>query len=297
VSPTRPTRAGWNELLQFEQHLRNGVSRAGLETHDTELASLLLRIGRRRRSRGEMAVPQAAANEPGTLLDIARIGSSVAILRIARPAKLHFQAGQHVKLGLPGAGKNPYTIASAPSDPYLEFCIERVPGGRLSTQLYALEAGARLTLDDAAKGDFVLEPGAALHLMIATVTGISPFRSMLREAAAKNAWSRFVVLHGASFADELVYRGELEALAERFPEYVRYIPSVSRPEDPRNRDFEGRSGRLTAIAPGVVKELLAGQGEGVARIQVYACGHPEMVQAMHTSLGALGLSVVSEVFD
>jgi ferredoxin-NADP reductase len=260
-----------------------------------ELASLLLRIGRRRKRRGESAAvqqPATKAVEPGTLLEIERMGSSVAILRIARPEGMRFQAGQHVKLGLPGAGNNPYTIASAPSDPHLEFCIERVPGGRLSTQLFALEAGARLTLDTTAKGDFVLEPTADVHLMLATVTGISPFRSMLREAAAKNAWSRFVVVHGASFADELVYRDELEELAQRFAQHVRYIPSVSRPDDPRNRGFEGVTGRITALAPGLAQELSQG-----AQLQVYTCGHPEMVQGVHEALGALGLSVASEVFD
>ncbi|HET8935475.1 MAG TPA: FAD-binding oxidoreductase [Polyangiales bacterium] len=287
----------WNELTQFEQQLRNGVSRTALDTHDVELASLLLRIGRRRKSRGETAAvqqPTKKAVEPRTLLEIERVGSSVAILRIAKPSGMRFQAGQHVKLGLPAGGKNPYTIASAPSDPHLEFCIERVPGGRLSTQLFTLEAGARLTLDTAPKGDFVLEPSAAMHLMVATVTGISPFRSMLREAAAKNTLpsARFVVLHGASFADELVYRSELEALAQRFPQHLRYIPSVSRPEDPRNQGFEGATGRLTALAPGLAQELSQG-----AKLQVYACGHPEMVQGIHETLGALGLPVASEVFD
>lgn len=284
----------WNELAQFEQHLRNGVSRTALDTRDVDLASLLLRIGRRRRQRSESAavqLPAKKAVEPGTLLEIERVGSSVAILRIARPDGMRFRAGQHVKLGLPDAGRNPYTIASAPSDPHLEFCIERVPGGRLSTQLFALEAGARLALDAAPKGDFVLEP-ADVHLMLATVTGISPFRSMLREAAAQNAWSRFVVVHGASFADELVYRAELEELALRYPQYVRYIPSVSRPEDPRNRGFAGATGRLTTLAPGLAQELSQG-----ATLRVYACGHPEMVQGVHQALGAIGFSVASEVFD
>jgi ferredoxin-NADP reductase len=286
---------GWNELAQFEQHLRNGVSRMALDTRDLELASLLLRVGRRRKQRSIAPQPHMTARntvEPGTLLSIERVGSHVAVLRIARPEGMRFQAGQHVKLGVPGGGKNPYTIASAPSDPDLEFCIERVPGGRLSTQLCALEAGARVVVEATAKGDFLLERAADVHLMLATVTGISPFRSMLREAAATNVWSRFVVLHGASFADELVYRAELEALAKRFPQHVRYIPSISRPDEPRNLGFEGLTGRVTTLAPQLARELSGG-----GRLQVYACGHPEMVQGVHETLGALGLSVASEVFD
>jgi ferredoxin-NADP reductase len=331
MNPPRPSNSAlWDEVTSFERELRKGISGASLETRDPELARLLSRVGRRRVSRGNQSsrgatardvahVPatlptlptapklptlptaveaptkatSAGAAEPGTVLNVARIGGSVAILQVARPSGMRFRAGQHLKVSIPGSARRPYTIASAPSDPHLEFCIERVPGGRLSTQLYGLQAGVKLDIDPKPKGDFVLQQGADVHLMLATVTGISPFRSILREAAAQNSWSRFVVLHGASFADELVYREELEALAARFPQHVRYLPSVSRPSDLRNRGFAGLKGRLPALAPALVRELQAtGQ-----RIQVYACGHPEMVQAIHNDLGAQGLPVASEVFD
>lgn len=279
--------------------MRQRASRTRFETTDPELASVLSNISRRRRERGGSAHRELkrsgdarSRTNAGTLLDVQRVGTGVAILRVARPEGLQFRAGQHLKLGFPNGASNPYTIASAPSDPHLEFCIERVPGGRVSSQLFELEPGAHLRVDKP-KGNFVLEPAADIHLMFATVTGISPFRSMLREAAATNVWSRFIVVHGASFADELVYRTELEELAEHYPQHVRYLPSVSRPTDPRNRDFDGLSGRLPALASDIVQELQP----TTMRVQVYACGNPEMVQAIHTTLGAMNLPVVSEVFD
>jgi ferredoxin-NADP reductase len=206
---------------------------------------------------------------------------------------MQFRAGQHLKLVFPNGAKNPYTIASAPSDPHLEFCIERVPGGRVSAMLFDLKPGTHVQVDAKPKGSFLLQPSADVHLMFATVTGISAFRSMLREAAAQNQWSRFVVVHGASFADELVYREELEELAKRHPQHVRYLPSVSRPTDPRNRGFSGLTGRLPALAPALIRELQASS----KRMQVYACGHPEMVQAIHVLGAERGLPVASEVFD
>lgn len=262
-------------------------------------------------------VPERAAQaQPGSVLAATTVGAgAICILRVARPAGLSFRAGQHIKLGLPDSAgsegpKNPYTIASAPSEPHLEFCIERVPGGRLSPRLCSLQPGARVSLDERsqAKGDFLLAPDADVHLMFATVTGISPFRSMLRDVAARGAWSsRFVILHGASFGDELVYQEELQALAQRFPQRVRYLASVSRPSDPRNRGFSGLSGRVANLAPGLASELMrelaAGGHAGghpsnvPSRIQAYACGNPEMVTQVHRALGALGLAVRSEVFD
>ena len=303
----------FKDLLAFEQRLRTGAPRRDRlpNTENVELSGLLQRIARRRQARSGVAapvlVPRAAASQstpgalgrdgaaPGSVLSITHPAAEVCVLQVARPAGFEFLPGQHVKLGLPSGPKNPYTIASAPSDPYLEFCIERVPSGRLSPSLFALQVGARLALGGKASGDFVLAPQVDLHIMLATVTGISPFRSMLRQAAAQRTWpGRFIVLHGASFADELVYAQELQSLAEQFPQQLRYMPSVSRPADPRNRDFTGVRGRVADLAPTLVSELQARQP---GRIQVYACGHPEMVAAAQQTIGALGLPVLSEIFD
>lgn len=299
MNPPSSGQSIWDEVRSVEHSLRKGAARARMEASDPELASIFTNIGRRRRNRGE--TPQTAPRtaqpagraDAGTLLDITRIGTSVAILRIGRPAGVQFRAGQHMKLVFPNGAKNPYTIASAPSDPHLEFCIERVPGGRVSSLLFDLQPGAHVQVDAKPKGSFVLEPSADVHLMFATVTGISAFRSMLREAAAQNRWTRFVVVHGASFADELVYRDELEALAKRYPQHVRYLPSVSRPSEPRNAGFKGLTGRLPALAPALIRELQASS----KRLQIYACGHPEMVQAIHTLGAQLKIPVASEVFD
>ena len=292
----------WDHVRSVEHALRKGAARARLEASDPELASVFSNIGKRRRDRGEAPQAQpgtqttgqpAVRADAGTLLDITRVGTSVAILRVARPAGMQFRAGQHLKLLFPNGARNPYTIASAPSDPYLEFCIERVPGGRVSGLLFELQPGAHVQIDAKPKGTFLLQPSADVHLMFATVTGISAFRSMLREAAATGQWSRFVVVQGASFAEELVYREELEALAKSHPQHVRYLPSVSRPTDPQNRAFQGLTGRLPALAPAIIRELQASS----KRIQIYACGHPEMVQAIHVLGAELGLPVTSEVFD
>lgn len=305
LKPPESQRSGqsiWDDVRSFEQALRKGAAQARLQARDPELASIFSSVGKRRRSRGE--TPQIQLGKPattqhvgradaGTLLELERVGAGVAILRIGKPAGMQFRAGQHLKLLFPNGAKNPYTIASAPSDPHLEFCIERVPGGRVSSMLFELKPGAHVQVDAKPKGSFVLQPSADLHLMFATVTGISPFRSILREAAATGRWSRFVVVQGASFAEELVYREELEALAKAHPQHVRYLPSVSRPTDPQNRGFSGLTGRLPALAPALIRELQA----SAKRIQIYACGHPEMVQAIHALGVEHGLPVASEVFD
>lgn len=296
------------------QRLRRSAVQAVTQAQDPDLVRLLAHVAARRQARvpasggcdvardsspaqsvaARAAFETRAGAAPGTLLDFQRVTDAVRILRIGRPRGFDFVPGQYVKLGVPGGGRNPYTIASTPDDPHLELCIEQAPGGRVSPQLFALQPGARVLLDARARGSFTLVASARIHVMVATVTGIAPFMSMLRHAERRNAWpGSFVVLHGASFADELAYRSELETLAARLPDRVRYLPSVSRPADPRNGSFPGATGRL----PEQLTRLLAELGRTTAGLQVYACGNPAMVATVQTQMRARGVPVAGEAFD
>ncbi len=227
---------------------------------------------------------------PGRLIELERVGPDIGLLRIGKPTGLTFTAGQYLRLGLTGVRRAKFTIASAPHDPYLEVCVEAIPGGRLTPRLLALGPGAVLDVESSAKGSFVLDRAGSVHLMIATGTGIAPFRSMVRDALHRGLPGTFVVLHGASFADHLPYRDELAALAASDTR-LTYVPTVSRPDDPRNRGWTGATGRVDALA---VEMLPTVAGPGT---RAYACGLGAMVSAVTSALKANGLKVSSETFD
>ena len=96
--------------------------------------------------------------------------------------------------------------------------------------------------------------------MVATVTGVAPFVSMLRywlEGPADDR--RMYVLEGVSFIDEFGYDEELRALAARHPN-VRFVPTCSRPDDPRNAGWTGQTGRVHTIVEHYVREWAARAG-------------------------------------
>jgi ferredoxin--NADP+ reductase len=293
-----------DEAAAVGRRLQRSAAQAVVQVQDPDLLRVLSHVAARRRARvapddaprvhPTTAAPRALpTGAPGTLLDARRVTDAVRILRIGRPPGFAFVPGQHVKLGVPGGGRNSYTIASAPDEVHLEFCIEQAPGGRVSPRLFALRPGDPVRVDGPAKGSFTLVASARLHVMVATVTGIAPFTSMLRHAERRNAWpGSFVVLHGASFADELAYRDELESLAARFPDRLRYLPSVSRPADARNRGFDGATGRL----PEQVASLVASLGRGTTGLHVYACGNPDMVATVQAQMRARGVPVATEAY-
>jgi ferredoxin--NADP+ reductase len=190
-----------------------------------------------------------------------------------------FQPGQYMTTGVYAEGKleqRPYSVASAPrvagTDGY-EFYVRLVPILRFTSLLWRLPIGHRMRMIGP-KGKFMLEPDdARTHLFVATGTGIAPFISMMRETMADGHPRRTVMLHGCSYVEELGYRELLEGW-ERDGSYpLHYMPTVSRPNDPRNAGWDGRTGRAEAVVGSVCQDL----GLRPERTVVYICGNPEMI--------------------
>jgi ferredoxin-NADP reductase len=190
-----------------------------------------------------------------------------------------FAAGQYMTIGVFADGKlwqRPYSVASAPgragTEGY-ELYVRLVPVIRFTTLLWRLRVGARLRLIGP-KGRFMLEPDdRRTHLYISTGTGIAPFLAMIRETQQAGKPRRTAVLHGVSFAQELGYRDLLETLERDGTYPLRYVPTVSRPRDPRNAGWTGRTGRVEAVVADVCHDLHLTAGHTV----VYICGNPEMI--------------------
>ncbi len=223
------------------------------------------------------------------MLAVTEVGPDVRILSVVRPAGLTFAAGQYLKVGLAGHRRASFSLASAPHDEELELCIERVPGGRLTPLLFQVGAGDRLEVTDRAKGSLRLDPSASTHLMIGTATGIAPLRSMVRDALHRGLPGRFLVLHGASHADRLAYRHELEALAADHDQ-VEYVPTVSRPDEGRSAGWTGARGRVDEQVRSVAATL------DPSSTCVYATGNSAMIASVRSLLDPPGVEVRTESF-
>ena len=131
-----------------------------------------------------------------------------------------------------------------------------------------MRAGDDVYLRRSAKGRFLLDAHTRDHLMIASVTGVAPFVSMLRDLVRNGESTRRVFfLHSASEPAELGYVEELAALSESLP-WFDYIPTVSRPW--LAPDWLGERGR----AEDVVRKYADARGFRPGCATVYCCGNP-----------------------
>lgn len=237
--------------------------------------------------------PAAETGAPGTVLEYHQVTPDLIRFRLAKPQGFVFLPGQSVRLEIDGTRRR-YTMVSAPHEPALEFFVELVPGGRMSERLRAIRPGMQVTVQGDAKGGIALDEGVRRHLMLSTVTGVNPFISILRDAVHRGRTDLGIVLvQGASYADEFGYREELEALAAAHPDLVSYIPTVSRPLEPRNAGWQGATGRADAL----IDEVIGRHGLSPADTTAYACGNTGMVKTAAERLGAAGYGVRTETYD
>ncbi len=206
-----------------------------------------------------------------------------------------FKAGQYITIGSHGL-ERPYSIASAPYESLVELFIEYIlpeHGGKLTPHLWAHKEGDEVSMRPRAKGIFTFQPQYKDHVMVSTVTGVAPFVSMIRQYLHDGLEGhRFFIMEGASHMNEFIYDGELGGLAEKYPDSIVFLPSVSRPKEALNAEWTGLTGRINTL----VEDHLEKWGLKKENTLVYTCGHPMMIEDVKERLTPKGWSVQEERF-
>ena len=203
-----------------------------------------------------------------------------------------FEPGQYMTIGVFVDGRivqRPYSVASAPvdaGDTGYEMYLRLVQGGTFTPVLWDLPVGHRMRMIGP-KGKFMLEPSDdRVHLFVSSGTGNAPFIAMMRQMLADGRPRKAVFLNGVSYARDLGYRDLVEGWESSGEYPVRYIPTVSRPNDPANADWAGRTGRVETIVGPIFDELGLRPDDTVA----YLCGNPDMIIAAEQTLLGLGMT-------
>ena len=202
-----------------------------------------------------------------------------------------FEPGQWVNLLLPivvgegdrdaeGHAKRSYSIASPPDgSPRFDIAVTLVRDGPGSTWLHAAQPGAVVTAIGP-QGFFTRPPAAAPpSLMIATGTGITPMRSMLRAALAAGSRAPTWILLGVRHEDDLVYGDELAALAAANP-FVRFEATLSQPRGA----WPGRRGWVQTHVRELWEALSAVARDSGQVPHAYVCGLERMVGSVRDLL-------------
>lgn len=166
----------------------------------------------------------------------------------------------------------------------VEIAVSYVPGGAATALFEGLDEGG--TIDASGPfGRFCLMPADAnrRYLLIATGTGVTPYRAMLPqlETLIRERGIEVVLMFGARTPDELLYGDEFRAFADRQPNF-RFVPCYSRelPVDPHPDTRHGYVQQfLDEFAPNGESDI------------AYLCGNPNMVDTCFEALKTHGLPI------
>lgn len=201
-------------------------------------------------------------------------------------APFRFEPGQWVSLRLPLLDdhhrplRRSYSLASVPDGTgRFELVVSRVEGGRSSQWLHEAPEGTQLEVKGP-QGQFLFAPEPSPSLLVATGTGVAPFRGMVRLALAAGGDEPLWLLAGFRTLDEALYREELEALSRGHPRF-RLELSLSRP----GQGWGGRTGYVQGHVAELWREL-----SRFGRAQAYVCGVKKMLGEVREVLrGQLGV--------
>ena len=183
-----------------------------------------------------------------------------------------------------------YSIASPPNgDRQFALCLNRVQDGFMSNHLCDLSPGSKLSFQGPF-GNFIFRPPMRDTLLIATGTGIAPFRSMLHWLLAeesrhqhKQVW----LLYGSRTESDIYYHDEFRQLAREHSNF-NYLPTLSR----GTSAWQGLKGYVQEHVPALVGDR--------TDMHAYICGLKKMIAANRDLLKALGWdrkSIIYEAYD
>ncbi len=198
-------------------------------------------------------------------------------------APFSFIAGQFITLQIEGPTKmlhRSYSVANAPDEDHsIEMACAYVEGGIASNLLFNLKPGD-IVQASGPFGLFVLkEEHPARYILVATGTGVTPYRSMLNEIKRRlentQPHLKVALILGVRHLDELLFKDQFIQFANEHPNFEFYACYSRVKPEVLKAPFE----RI-----GYVQDTFAELKLSPENDIVYLCGNPNMID---TTFGLL----------
>jgi predicted ferric reductase len=165
---------------------------------------------------------------------------------------------------------HPYSISAQPNGRWLRLTVKAL--GEDSRRLAELRNGTRAIVEGPYGNMTPERRSSSRVLLVAGGIGVTPLRALLEELSAT---ADVVLLYRARSAADLVFRAELDVLAERRGAIVRYLIG-SRRDQPSGIDPLGARSIATLVPD-------------IAERDVFLCGPNGMMQAVTATVMGLGV--------
>ena len=222
-----------------------------------------------------------------SLLKKEEVATGTMSFLFSRPENFIFKPGQHIDLTIPNPPENDdegnirtFSVANAPEEKGL-LVATRMRDTAFKRVLKALPEGSALEMDGP-YGNMILQSNIARPaVFLAGGIGITPFRSMAFEAAAKNLPHKIFLFYSNRTLEDAAFLAELRALEEKNKNY-KLITTLTASEEAES----GKSDETGYITEAMIKKYIP---EFLSPIY-YLAGPPAMTAALHGILTEHGVS-------
>lgn len=202
-----------------------------------------------------------------------------------KPDDFHFKAGQAIDLVLPALSGNDaqsdrhaFSIVSAPCENRLTIAT-RMRDTPFKGALGSLTAGTPVGIDGPFGSLTLHNNRARPAVFIAGGIGITPFVSILRQAAKDRLAQRLVLIYSNRRPEDAAFLAELQALEQQL-ENFRLLATMTQ---------IGESGQSWPSAVGKIDaEVVKAAVDDLSAPIFYLAGPPKMVESMRNVLNAAG---------
>ncbi len=219
------------------------------------------------------------------IVDKYQMNGQILRLRLECLEAFEHKAGQFINLHRPDGLTRSYSIATSLPDNMLEFHIEYLPNGKMSTWIHdELQEGDLLEIDGP-HGDCYYSPDDQEQslLLIGTGSGLAPLVGILHDALAQGHRGHIHLFHGVTDASRLYMVDELCQLAGAHDNvfYTRCISGDVVPDD---------------CYAGFANVAALEQYTSLTGWRLFLCGHPDMVKDSRKKAFLAGASL-KEIFS
>ena len=199
-----------------------------------------------------------------------------------------FRAGQYLTLRTTLDSeevRRSYSICSGADDGELRIAIKRVEDGVFSVWAQnALTPGAEVEVmtPTGRFGILAASAGGRVHVGFAAGSGITPVLSIMKTVLSREPDSRFFLFYGSRSTGEILFRGALEDLKDRYLGRLSVFHVLSQ----ERQDVDVLNGRLDREKLALLLRQILG---GVEIDAAYVCGPFGMIDAAEAALAAHGV--------